>query len=82
MFLFPFSKGFPSSSDGKASDCNAGDPGSTPGLGRSPEEGNGNPLQNPCLKNPMDRRAWQAVQSMRSQRVGHDRATNIQIVWG
>ena len=50
MFLFPFSKGFPSSSDGKASDCNAGDPGSTPGLGRSPEEGNGNPLQNPFLQ--------------------------------
>ena len=61
MFLLPFSKGFPSSSDGKASDCNAGDPGLIPGLGRSPEEGNGNPLQNPCLENPMDRRAWQAV---------------------
>ena len=45
---------FPGGSDGKASACNAGDPGSIPGLGRSPGEGNGNPLQYSCLKNPMD----------------------------
>ena len=45
-------------SDGKASVYNAGDPGSIPGLGRSPGEGNGNPLQDYCLKNPMDRGAW------------------------
>ena len=64
-------QGFPSSSDGKASDCNAGDPGSIPGSGRSPGEGNGNPIQYPCLEDPMDRRAWQAVQSVGSQRVGH-----------
>ena len=38
----------------KASACNAGDPGSIPGLGRSPEEGNGNPLQYSCLENSMD----------------------------
>ena len=38
----------------------------------SPGEGNGNPLQYPCLENPMDRRAWQAVQAMGSQRVRHD----------
>ena len=38
----------------KASACNAGDPGSIPGLGRSPGEGNGNPLQCFCLENPMD----------------------------
>ena len=38
--------------------ANAGDPGSFPGLGRSPEEGNDYPLQYPCLENPMDRRAW------------------------
>ena len=37
---------------------NAGGPGSIPGLGRSPGEGNGNPLQYPCLENPMDRGAW------------------------
>ena len=58
MFLFPFSKGFPSSSDGKASDCNAGDPGSIPGLGRSPGGGLGNLLQYSCLENPMDRGSW------------------------
>ena len=45
-------------SDGKASVYNAGDPGSIPGLGRSPGEGNGNPLQDYCLENPMDRGAW------------------------
>ena len=50
--------GFPSSSDGKTSACNAGDPGSIPGLGRSPGEGNGNPLQHSCLENSMDRGAW------------------------
>ena len=41
-------------SEVKASACNAGDPGSIPGLGRSPGEGNGNPLQCSCLENPMD----------------------------
>ena len=46
--------GFPGGSDGKASVCNAGDPGSIPGLGRSPGEGNGKPLQYSCLENPMD----------------------------
>ena len=46
--------GFPGGSDGKVSACNAGDPGSIPGLGRSPGEGNGNSLQHSCLKNPMD----------------------------
>ena len=49
--------GFPSGLDSKASVCNAGDPGSIPGLGRSPGEGNGNPLQYSCLGNPMDRGA-------------------------
>ena len=51
-------EGFPDGSDGKESTCNAGDPGSIPGSGRSPEEGNGNPLQYSCLKSPMDRGAW------------------------
>ena len=44
--------------------ANAGDirdVGSVPGLGRSPGRGHGNPLQYSCLKNPMDRRAWQAI---------------------
>ena len=48
-------------SDGKESACSAGDLGSIPGLGRFPGEGNGNPLQYSCLKNPMDRGAWQAT---------------------
>ena len=45
--------GFPGGSDGKVSAYNAGDPGSIPGLGRSPGEGNGNPLQYSCLENSM-----------------------------
>ena len=45
-------------SDGKESACNAGHPGLNPGLGRSPGEGNENPLQRSCLENAMDRRAW------------------------
>ena len=49
---------FPGGSDGKASVYNVGDPGLRPGLGRSPGEGNGNPLQYYCLENPMDRGAW------------------------
>ena len=52
----------PSCSDGNEYACNAGDPGSIPGLGRSPEEGNGNPLQYSCLENSMDRGSrWTAV---------------------
>ena len=54
-------EGFPGGSDGKASACNEGDPGSIPGLGRSPGEGNGNPLQYSCLENPMDRGPWEAT---------------------
>ena len=54
-------KGFPGGSEGKASACNAGDQGLIPGLGRSPGQGNGNPLQYSCLVNPMDRGAWWAT---------------------
>ena len=50
--------GFPGGSDSKASACNAGDLGLIPGLGRSPGEGNGNPLQYSCLENSMDEGAW------------------------
>ena len=53
--------GFPGGSEVKVSACNAGDPGSIPGSGRSPGEGNGNPLQDSCLGNPMDREAWWAT---------------------
>ena len=49
---------FPGGSDGKASVYNVRDLGSIPGLGRSPGEGNGNPLQDYCLENPIDRGAW------------------------
>ena len=49
---------FPGGSDGKASAYNVGDQGSIPGSGRSPGEGNGNPLQYSCLENPMDGGAW------------------------
>jgi len=51
------SKGFPGSSDGKEFTGNAGDLSPNPGLGRSPGEGNGNPLQYSCLENSMGRRA-------------------------
>ena len=53
--------GFPGGSDGKESACNAGDLGLIPGWGRSPEEGNGNPLQYSCLGSPTDRGAWWAT---------------------
>ena len=66
--------GFPHSSVGKESACNAGDPGSIPGLGRCPGKGNGNPLQYSCLKNPMDRGAWQAIVHGVA-RVGHNLVT-------
>ena len=72
--------GFPRGSDSKESAPSAGDPGSVPELGRAPGEGNGNPLQYPCLENPMDRAAWRApwgkATSVGSlKRVGHDWAT-------
>ena len=53
--------GFPSSSNGSESACNAGDPGSIPRLGRSPGKGNSNSLQYSGLENSMDRGAWQAT---------------------
>ena len=52
---------FPGGSDGKASACNTGDPGSIPGSGRYYGEGNGNPLQYSCLENSMDGEAWWAT---------------------
>ena len=63
MFLvledfFLVDSGFPGGSDSKESACNAGDLGLIPGSGRSPGEGNGNPLQYSCLENCMDRGAW------------------------
>ena len=51
----------PGGSDGKESACSGGNPGLVPRSGRSPGEGHGIPLQYSCLKNPMDRGAWQAT---------------------
>ena len=67
---------FPGGSDSKASAYIAGDLGLIPGSGRSSGEGNGSPLQYSCLENPMDRGVWW-LQSMGSQRVGHDWATSL-----
>ena len=65
IFFFPTEDG----SDSKELTCNMGNPGSIPGLGRYPGEGNGNPFQYTCLENPMDRESWRATK--RLQRVGH-----------
>ena len=78
--------GFPGGSDSKESICNEGDLGSVPGLGRSPGEGNGYPLQCSGLENSMDKGAWHLhgkLPSMGSQRVGHDWAafTFTLIAW-
>ena len=67
-------QGFPGGSDSKESVSNVGGLSSITGLGRSPGEGNDNPLQYSFLENPMDRGAW--LQSMESQKVRHDWATN------
>ena len=71
-------RGFPGGSEDKASACNAGDPGSIPGLGKSLGEGNGNPLQYSCLENPMDIGAWQAYSPW-----GHKESdtTEQSVVW-
>ena len=54
-------QGFTGGSDCKESACNVGDLGSVAGLGRSPGEGIGNPLQSSCLENPMDKKDWWAT---------------------
>ena len=61
VHLYLFIMGFPGDLDGKESACNAGDLGSIPGLGRSPGEGNGYPLQYSCLENSKDRGVWKAI---------------------
>ena len=68
--------GFPGGSDGKVSACNAGDPGSIPGSGRSPGEGNGNHSSTLAWKIPWTEEPCR-LQSMGSQRVGHDGATSL-----
>ena len=66
---------FPGGSVGEESARNAGDPVSVLGWGRFPGEGNGNPLQYSCLENPMEEPG--GLQSMGSQRIGHDLATKL-----
>ena len=61
VLLLLILKGFLGGSVGKESTCNAGDSGLILGSGRSPGEGNGNPLQYSCLGNHMDREAWRAT---------------------
>ena len=56
-YLCSGNKGFPGDSDGKESNCNAGDLSSIPGVGRSPGGGHGNPLQYSCLENPRGQRS-------------------------
>ena len=73
------STGFPGGSVVKNPPANTGDWDLIPGLGRSPGEGNGNPLQYSRLgKNPMDRGAWQATVPWCHRRVRHDLGTNQQ----
>ena len=64
--------GFSGGSEGKASAYNAGDPGSIPGSGRSPGEGNGNSLQYSCLENSKDRGAWWPTSPCGHKRVRHN----------
>ena len=70
-YFLSLNKGYPGGSDSKESTCNAGDLGLIPGLGRSPGEGIGYPLQRSGLENSKDRGASQA-KSMELQRVGHN----------
>ena len=78
-----FGQGFPGGSVGKNLPANAsdsGEPGSIPGLGRSPGEGNGNPLEYSCLENSMDRGAW-CTESMELQGVEHNLGTKQLYIW-
>ena len=74
-----YSTGFPGGLDGKESASNAGDLGSIPGLGRSPEEGSGNPLQDSCLENPHGQRSlegcspWGRKESDTTERLNHNK---------
>ena len=68
----PVFMGFSVDSVSKESACNAGDLDLTPGLGRSPGGRHGNPLQYACLENPHGQKEPGGLQSMRSQRTGHD----------
>ena len=68
--------GFPHSTVGKESACKEGDQGLIPGSGRSPGEGNGNPIQYSCMESPMDKGAWQAI-VYGVTKVGHQEAIDF-----
>ena len=70
--------GFPCGLVVKKPPANAGEVGLIPGSRRSPGEGNDNPLQYSCLRNPMDRGAWQAIVPQGQKRARHDLATEQQ----
>ena len=72
--------GFPDGSEDKESACDAGGPGSIPGSGRSPGEGDGNPLQYSCLENFMDRGAWWATVHGVPKKVNRIQAEGIGII--
>ena len=79
---FSYIKGFPGGPMTKDPSANAGDAGSMPGSGRSLGRGRGNPLQYSCMKNPMDRGAWQATVHRGSQRVGlSPHASTPTLIW-
>ena len=80
MLPIPVFLGFPGGSDGKESDCNAGDLDSIPGLGRASGAGHDNPHQYSCLENSRDREAWR-LQCISSQRARHDWATEYSTAW-
>ena len=61
LIFFKIQLGFPGGTSSEEPTCQCRDAGLTPGLGRSPGGGHGNPLQNSCLENPMDREAWWAT---------------------
>ena len=73
---------FPGDSDGKESACNSGNLGSIPESGRSPGEGNGNPLRYFCLENSLDRGACWATDHGVAESQPHDWVTNTFITWG
>ena len=79
-------KGFPCSSVSKEFACSARDPSSIPGLGRSPGEANGNPLQYPCVENLLDRGTWwiavHGVAKSRARLSDSTQAHTMKIHWG
>ena len=83
LILTKSNLGFPGGLEVKASASNVGDPGLIPGSGRSPGEGNGNPLQYSCLENPMDGEAWLVVYSSQGRKESDmtERLHSLHLIW-